>query len=438
MSLYQRRDFLKKSFKGLAGIGLLGMIDFIASCKRKIRPNFLIFIADDLGWSDTGLYNPNIHTGNLNKIAAYGLQLTRFYVQPIEGASLLSFLTGKFASRFGFIAPDIEVNMEKIVQDGNTLPQILRSNGYETAFIGKWTLGTINQSPLERFGFNYSYGLIKGKDKKERLHRNGKPIKAVASFTDLIEKEAVHYLTSLRDKMKPFFLMIPFNMPHSFYNEESKWINLYKKVFKDEEKAIYAASITHMDHAIGKILDAIKDEGLQTNTLVLFFSDNGAKLMLPQNKYKINSNRPFRGEKGQLYEGGIHVPALMLWFTQLHKGVRARTIHVADMYPTIAKLAGISINQETRLDGLNVWSTIKNNKPVPERVLYWRTKTELAIRKGKWKLINKGPTPFVGKAELYNINSDPGESIDFSLDYPQIVARLTGELKKQYIKESSL
>jgi arylsulfatase A-like enzyme len=422
--------------------------------KKKVaddRPNFIIIMADDLGWADVGYHDSEIFTPNLNKMADFGSTFTRFYTYPTCSPTRASLLTGKPASRFGIFSPIAGRSTKMLPDDTVTLPELLKQHGYATAISGKWHLGLRPEVGPNVYGFEHAYGFLHGqidqysheyKNGDPSWHRNGNFINEEGHATDLITKDAIDFIKKERHKAKPFFLYVPFSVPHYPLQEPAEWVDRYKKSIKDESRRLYAASVSHMDDAIGKLLDCLEEENLHTNTLVLFISDNGGqKDWYPNTEYNgkhgpnksLGNNNPFRGWKGDLYEGGIRVPAIALWFSKLSGQKVNEVIHVMDIYPTVAHLAGIVLDESLKIEGKNIWNTLLNQELMEERVLYWRTNNELAIRKNFWKLINIGKTPEIGKNELYNLYQDPYESIDFSLDYPNIVAELLGDLKKQYL-----
>ncbi len=460
MARLSRRKFLKYTSLGMGYLGISSFLGNLSGCSKsqsqKDRPNFLIIVADDLGWGDVGYHDSEISTPTLNKMAEFGVQLNSFYVYPTCSPTRASLLTGRPPSRFGILNPIGGRSTQALPHDIVTLPELLRRNGYATAITGKWHLGLRPEVGPNKYGFEYAYGYLHGqidqysheyKNGDRSWHRNGQFIDEEGHATDLIANEAIKYIKEIRDKSKPFFLYVPFSVPHYPLQEEDKWVEPYAKTIKNKSRRLYAASVTHMDHAIGRILEALREEKLHTKTLVFFFSDNGGqKAWYPKTEYNLRhgpndvlgNNKPFRGWKGDLYEGGIRVPAIMLWFSQLSRDVIDQPIHITDVYPTLAHLAGIPLRPEYQIEGLNVWEAIVDGKLLPKRVLYWRTPNQLAVRKGKWKLINKGKSPEVGENELYNLYADPFETIDFSLDYPNIVAELLGEMKKQYLKDKPI
>lgn len=448
-----RRNFLKKMAVGSAFISLGSVSPYLSGCSKKkidTRPNFLVILPDDLGWHDVEYHGSQIMTPNINKLIDFGVDFTHFYVYPTCSPTRASLLTGRPPSRFGVLSPIGGRSKLALPKDTATLPELLRRNGYATAITGKWHLGLRPEVGPNKYGFEYAYGYLHGqidqysheyKNGDRSWHRNGHFIDEKGHATDLITREAISYLKEKRDKQKPFFLYVPFSVPHYPLQEPDKWVAPYESIFAEKSRRLFAASVTHMDDAIGKILQVLKDENIQTNTFVLFISDNGGqKEWFPKNEYNhrhgpdkvLGNNKPLRGWKGDLYEGGIRVPAAGLWFSKISPQKVNETIHIMDIYPTLAYLAGIKIQPEWHIEGKNVWETILNNKPIPERILYWRTPSQIAIRKGDWKLINKGKSPESGKDELYNLAQDPDETIDFSLDYPDKVAELLGEMKQQY------
>ena len=203
--------------------------------------------------------------------------------------------------------------------------------------------------------------------------------------------------------------------------------------------------MTHMDHGMGLILEALADAGIEEETLVIYFSDNGGEedWGAPATYYKgkfdphdqLGDNRPLRGWKGDVYEGGIRVPAVLFWPGRLKPGTVTEVTSVQDLYPTIAHLTGAAVPRSMEIEGLNIWSSITRQGSIPERVLYWRREEQTAVRKGSWKLIVHGQDVDKGNRELFHIEEDPEEKSNLSESRPEIVKELLVEMKNQISKD---
>ena len=264
--------------------------------------------------------------------------------------------------------------------------------------------------------------------------------------TDLITNEVVKYLTKIRDKSKPFFIYVPFSVPHYPLQEEDKWVEPYKNLNDKNSRKLFDASMTHMDYGIGEIIQTLKDEKLLDNTIIIFISDNGGQeswypekesnIKLYDGKFgpypKLGDNSPLKGFKADLYEGGIRVPAVIYWQNHLpHKKVE-QLINVTDLFPTLTSIIDSSLNKSLNLDGKNMWNFISNNKIAQEeRTLYLKIPGQFALRKGDWKLIHYGKSINEGREELFNIKNDPNETKNVIQDYYEVRNRLFKELENQ-------
>jgi arylsulfatase A-like enzyme len=322
--------------------------------------------------------------------------------------------------------------------DETTLPQMLGQVDYATAIVGKWHLGHIASDYLPtRRGFDRQYGHYNGaldyfthiRDGGHDWHRDDLPNRDEGYTTDLIGREAVRIIAE-HDKSRPLFLYVPFNAPHTPLQAPQSYIEKYAHMH-DRNRRVYAAMVDCMDVAIGEILAALDDnEFAPENTLIFFCSDNGG---IP----RLGSNRELRAGKGTLYEGGVRVPAVMVWKGRLQPGsVVDQPLHIVDLYPTLLKLAGVTLRQQTPLDGKDAWPTISAARPTPhEFILHNVTPYHGAIRLGDWKLVRNGrvsanATKVEGDdvVELFNIATDPSEKQDLSQDHPDVVQRLKAKL----------
>lgn len=443
-------------------IKLLGMslpLLLLFSCRAEhvhkpenTKPNIVLFVADDLGWNDVGYHGSEIKTPNIDKLAKNGVELNQFYVYPTSSPSRASLLTGKYASRFGIGGP-IALNSKQVLPlNVETIPLILKKSGYETAIMGKWHLGLSLKNGPNHYGFDYTYGYLHGQiDQYTHLYkngeitwnRNGKFINEEGHATDLITKEAIKYLKEIHKKENPFFLYIPYSVPHYPLQEEAKWIEPYQNLNDVESRKIFAASVAHMDFSLGEILRYLENEKLLENTLIIFISDNGAErdwypnkekgLNLYNGKHgpypKLGDNSPLKGFKTELSEGGIKVPAIIYWKDHLMKNKLEQLIKVTDIFPTILSAAQIDGSNLKNLDGESVWkSVIDPAKITFERELYLRTDKHSMLRMGDWKIIQLNNSDNT-KYELYNILQDPFEKENLIDKYPQIRDELIAKLK---------
>ena len=441
-----RRNFLKMLGLGAASLAVSQRLS--QSSPSADRPNILFFLADDLGFKDTGFCGGTIKTPNIDRLAAEGTRLDQFYVQPVCSPTRSSLMTGRYPMRYGLQVGVVRPWAQHgLPLEERTLAQALKEVGYTTAICGKWHLGHLDHRylPTSR-GFDHQYGHYIGaldyfthiRDKGLDWNRDDKPLREEGYTTNLIADESVG-LIERHDISRPLFLYVPFNAPHSPFQAPQSYLDMYKHI-KARNKRAFAAMVTCMDDAIGRIVAALDKRGMRSNTLIFFCSDNGGV-------GNVADNGPLRGQKAQLYEGGIRVPAVAVWPGVLEAGSLVREpLHIVDMYPTLLKLAGASLRrkasltgeQPLALDGRDAWPTIAEGKPSPhEEILLNVTPYNGAIRQGDWKLIHNGklganytdPKPSADTFELFNLADDPYEKNDLSEKNPQKLRELKGRLE---------
>ncbi len=301
----------------------------VAAAAADRPPNIVVIIADDLGWKDVGYHGSEIRTPHIDKLATAGVRLERHYVYPTCSPTRAGLLTGRNPSRFGIHAPIAGRSEQRLPSGTPTLASILRTRGYTTALLGKWHLGLRPEVGPRQYGFDQTYGYLHGqldqythlyKNGDRSWHRNDSFVDEKGHATDLIAGEAVRFIATQRSK--PFFLWVAFSVPHFPLQEEDKWVAPYSSSIKDPSRRLYAASVTHMDAGIGRIIAALEKAGKLSETVIFFTSDNGG-----QQEYHsevdyggkhgpnpvLGNNRPLRGWKTDLYEGGVRVPAFVYW-----------------------------------------------------------------------------------------------------------------------------
>ena len=410
------------------------------------KPNIVFILADDLGWADVAFHGGNAATPNLDNLVRNGLELTQHYSAATCSPTRTGLMTGRYWSRFGILGPD---NRRALAWDTVTLPRALKSMGYETALTGKWHLGSRSAEGPNHFGFDYSYGSLAGGvgpydhfykegEFSRTWHRNEKLITETGHVTDLITNEAVSWIAARKDA--PFFLYVPFTAVHLPLKEPKEWLDRVPGSITDEVARHYAASVMHLDDSIGRIVAAIEKAGKRDNTIVIFTSDNGGSKVAnhdqnyppdsyPQGKLPGN-NDPLRGQKGDLYEGGIRVPAVISWPGKLPAGKHTSPMQIIDWMPTLVAIAGYKPERDLKWDGINVWPRlIAGNTKSASRLLYWATPRASAVRDGDLKLIvQSGRTGDSAKAELFDLAKDPNETTDLAAKRPEQVAQLKQKL----------
>lgn len=402
-------------------------------------PNILYIVADDLGWKDVGYHGSDIKTPNIDKLASGGTRLEQFYAQPMCTPTRASLMTGRYPFRYGLQTAVIpSSHTYGLSTDEFLLPQALKDAGYSTAIVGKWHLGHADKKywPRQR-GFDYQYGPLIGEIDyfTHQQHgvtdwfRNNEVVNEEGYSTTLLGNDAVRLINEMKGD-KPFYMYLAFNAPHTPYQAPQEYLDQYKHI-TDPSRRAYAASITAMDDQIGRVIAALEAKGLRDNTLVVFQSDNGgtrdamfageidsSKVVIPCD------NGPYRNGKASVYEGGTRVVSLVNWPGHIKPGTTVdEMIHVTDMYPTIAALAGASTSKAKPLDGVDQWPTISEGKPSARTEIVYNVEPFRAgVRQGDWKLIWRVMLP--AAVELYNIKSDPFEKDNVAAQHPEIVAEL--------------
>lgn len=432
MSKYRNRIL------GFSALGFSAMlIPSLVSCSSKKsagtenkQPNFIIILADDLGWHDVGYHGSEIVTPNIDRLASTGIEFDRFYVCSVSSPTRASLLTGRFPSRYGILTP---LGDEPGLPAGTvTIAGLLQKNGYDTEISGKWHLGAVPEGRPTHYGFSSSYGSLRGQiDPYTHLYKNGDKtwqrndvlIDEEGHATDLITNEAIRYINIPRDKGKPFFLYVAYTVPHTPLQEPAEYTDFFSQTISNESRRDYAASVRHLDYSIGLILEAVKNMGIEENTVVMFLSDNGGQKSWSSKteyggKFKPNdvlgNNLPLRDWKGSLYDGALRVPAVLIWPGKLEHMKIEEPVNVTDIYPTLASLAGVAIPDELNIEGISFWPIIKGESSPKDRILYWKSNNGTALQKDGWKLIHKGKKIESGTDELYNIKLDPYETKDLA------------------------
>ncbi|MBY0528345.1 MAG: arylsulfatase [Gemmataceae bacterium] len=418
-------------------------------------PNIVFILADDLGTFELGCYGQKkIKTPNIDRLAADGIRFTNFYAgNAVCAPSRCVLMTGKHPGH-AFIRTNVSVKPEgqqPIPADSITIAKLLKAKGYATGATGKWGLGPVGSTgdPNKQgfdlfFGYNcqghaHSYypTYLWRNDKQVMIEGNdGKTGKTYSH--DLIEAEALTFLKDNKDK--PFFLFVPFTVPHmamqvpedSLKEYLGKWDDPPYKGGKgyvphDTPRAAYAAMVTRMDRSVGRIMEQLKKLGLDDNTIVMFSSDNG-----PGDNYGgidsifFESAGPFRGYKGSLYEGGIRVPFIARWPGHIKPGTSDTPLMFCDILPTLCALTGAPIPRD--IDGLSFLPTLLGKgEQMKHDYLYWEFPSYggwQAVRLGNWKGVRKNLQKELTPLELYNLADDPGEKTDLASRHPDLVKKI--------------
>ena len=431
---------------GIVGLSALGLASATPEA-AETKPNIVFILADDLGWKDVGYHGSDIKTPNIDKLAASGARLEQFYAQPMCTPTRAALMTGRYPLRYGLQTAVIpSAGRYGLATDEWLLPQALKETGYQTAIVGKWHLGHFDQKywPSQR-GFDYSYGPLIGEIDhfKHEFHgvtdwyRNNKLVKEPGYDTQLFGADAVRVINA-HDTKSPLFLYLAFTAPHTPYQAPQNYLDRYSGI-ADASRRAYAAQITAMDDEIGKVVDALEQRKMRDNTIIFFVSDNGgtrSNLFVGEAAVKGDlppNNGPYRDGKGSVYEGGTRVVALANWPGRITPAVVDGLIHIVDVYPSLAALAGAPLGKNKPLDGFDVWPTIREGKLSPrEDMVYNIEPYRAGVRKGNWKLVWTTLLPM--RVELFDLAKDPSESTNLADQNPGKVKELQAwaiDLSKQ-------
>ncbi len=415
------------------------------------KPNFVVLFADDLGYADLHCFGgQEMVTPNLDAMARGGMRLTSFYAsQAVCSASRCSLLTGCYNVRVSILGALSPKSKTCLNPDEQTIAEVLKPQGYRTAIFGKWHLGDRDEGLPTKQGFDEYHGLPYSNDMWP-YHPTSKSFPALPLFdnnkivnenvtaddqqflTRWATEHAIDFIT--RNKSEPFFVYVPYSMPHVPIFASDKFKN-------STDKGLFTDVIAEIDWSVGEILNSLKAQGLDSNTLVLFTSDNGPWLSYGNHA---GSAGPLREGKGTAWEGGQREPTIAYWPGHIPAAttsdVMAGTI---DVLPTLAKLAGADLPQN-KIDGGDLWPILSGQPKAasPREAFYYYWGNELhAVRSGQWKLhfpheyrSLKGPPGKDGTPgpyqqlkcglELYNLDHDIGETKDVAAENPEVVKRL--------------
>ncbi len=426
-----RREFLKMAGIGAAALALPAWMSDSAFCDDK--PNIIVIVSDDHGYAEMGCQGcKDIPTPNIDSIAKNGVRFTNGYVScPVCSPTRAGLLTGRYQQRFGHEfnpGPASQADVQfGLPLTETTLAARLKSAGYKTGIVGKWHLG-YNEPylPLNR-GFDEFFGFLggahqyfgEGKESRNRIMRGNDAVEEKEYLTDAFAREAASFIK--RHSKEKFFLYLAFNAVHSPLQAPEKYLNRFPAI-TDKKRKTFAAMLSAMDDAVGKVLDTLRENNLEEKTLIFFISDNGGPTLNTTSR-----NDPLRGYKGQVYEGGIRVPFLVQWKGTIPAGkVYNKPVISLDIAPTACAVAGASI-AGAKFDGANLLPFLTGKLTGnPHDALYWRFGAQLAIRRGDWKLVKFGDEI----TELYNLAKDIGEKNNLAEKNPEKVKELSAMLMK--------
>jgi len=403
---------------------------------KSSKPNFIIILADDLGYGDVGFTgSTQIKTPSIDALAKGGVIFSDGYVSaPVCAPSRAGLITGRNQVNFGYDnnlsepLPQFNKEYSGLPIEEKTIADRLSNLGYVNGIIGKWHLGEEEQfHPLQRGfdefwgylggGHNYFQTEFKGAKYDRPIISNYKKPQQITYLTDDKGDECVDFIR--RHKDEPFFLYASFNAPHAPMQATKADLELYAHI-KDEKRRTYAAMVHRLDVNIGRMIKELKTQDIYNNTVVVFLSDNGGP---DTNNGSINA--PYNGRKGILLEGGIRVPFVLSYPEKLKSGVYSKAITSLDLAPTFVALAGGKATKKDKFDGVNLFPYLSNEKNEnPHETLMWRFTISGGIRKGNWKLVRlPDRLPL-----LFNLDKDPSEQNNVAETHLDLVQSLLKEL----------
>lgn len=423
-------------FAALASGALFLTVVLRGDLSAADRPNFVVIMADDLGYGDISPFDGWIQTPHLDRLAANGMRLTDFHSSGnVCSPTRAGLLTGRYQQRAGipgvvFADPDRgAVHYHGLQPQEITFAEVLGQAGYATAIFGKWHLGYFPKYNPIRHGFDLFRGYVSGNvDFFSHVDQAGaydwwhqdQQVKEDGYVTHLITRHAVSFLEDNHDR--PFCLYLPHEAPHYPYQgpDDPPLRRVGGKFDLNGErkdiKAAYTEMVVEMDRSVGRIVATLDRLGLTENTLILFFSDNGAN--------RNGSNAPFRGAKGTNWEGGHRVPCIASWPGRIPAGTASDQLSITlDVMPTLLDAANVTPPRERPLDGVSLLPVLLHQQSPGPRQLVWNGR---AIRDGQWKLIVDGRGS--RGVQLFDLASDPGERMNVADEHPDRTRKLLAAL----------
>jgi arylsulfatase A-like enzyme len=390
------------------------------------RPRLVLILADDLGYQDVGFNGRREWaTPHLDRLAARGVILGRCYAaSPVCGPSRAALLTGKSTIHTG-----VRRNDQDLPAEETTIAEALRPLGYRSAVFGKWQRGRPRGGhreavhPLDQ-GFDEFFGYLDPYSALEKfpvqVWQGREKVPVSGYIDDLITDRAVDFVT--RHRADPFFLYLAYLAPHYPVDAPADEVAIHRGKLPEADptkpvNARYAAMVTRLDRNVGRLTAALERFGLDRNTLILFSSDNGATFEFGNQgaSAALDSNRPFRGQKRTLWEGGIHVPAVVCWPARIPAGrICPEVVHLTDVLPTFVAAAGGTVKADWRVEGIDLLPLLSGRAQGPARTLFWEWRSEgadqvAAMERDRKLIVTGGCRP-----ELYDVMRDPAERRDLA------------------------
>lgn len=433
------------------------------------KPNIVVVLCDDLGYGDLECYgHPHIKTPNLNRMAEEGVRFTNCYsAAPVCSPSRVGLLTGRSPNRAGvydFIPGGRNIYMRA---SEITVAQLLKEQGYATCMSGKWHCnGKFNsdrQPQPDAAGFDHWFGTQNNAspthENPKNFVRNGKAVGEIEGFScQLVVDEAVDWLKQQQTKNaeQPFFMYVAFHEPHEPIASPKDMVDHYQPVATTENEAQYFANVANMDNAVGRLMHTLKELKVDSNTLVVFTSDNGPETLNRYRRAKNSYGRatPLRGMKLWTTDAGFRVAGIMRWPNRIKTGqVVDHTVSSLDFLPTFCELAGANPPEHLELDGTNFLPALENKSPERSKPLLWifynaLNERRVAMRHGDWKVLaklsidkannvtsaneTKVKNAVLSDFQIFKITKDFAESNDLAASMPDKLGELKGILTEQY------
>ncbi len=420
------------------------------------RPNILLILTDDQGYHDVSYYGTkDLRTPNMDALARAGMRFDNFYANcPVCSPTRAALMTGRFQDRVGVpgvIRTHADNSWGYLDPKATMLPNELKKAGYHTAIVGKWHLGLESPNLPNLRGFDEFHGwlgdmmddyVMKRRHDINYMRHNTQTIDPAGHATDLFSQWSVDYIRERtkqnRDGQHPFFLYLAYNAPHFPVQPPADYLQRVKQREPglNETRANLVALIEHLDDGIGRVIQALKESGQYENTLIIFTSDNGGHLPSMAN------NGPARDGKQSMHEGGLRVPACIVWPGVVQAGAASKQVNLTmDLFPTLLDVAGLKPQQP--IEGRSFLITLRGQPAIaePDRPLYftrreggtdWAGQCSYAMRLGDWKLVQDKPNQ---APELYNLKNDPLEKTNMIREQLQVYKKLNA-LLMQHIQES--
>lgn len=417
-------------------------------------PNILLILVDDLGYGDLSSSGAeDLQTPHIDALVESGMRFNQFYANSTVGApTRAALLSGRYPDLVGVpgtIRPEPEINWGYLSPEARLLPGLLQEAGYHTALIGKWHLGLESPNLPNERGFYLFRGFLADRMDDYFLHTrrgvnhmrfNAETIEPAGHATDLFTQWAIDFLMERAEDDQPFFLLLAYNAPHVPAQPPPYFLErvAQRGGGLSEKRARLVALIEHLDEGIGKVMEALRENGQDIETLVLFTGDNGGDPRAEANCGEL------RGGKREMYEGGIRVPMVAVWPEKVRPGTSSNRLALAmDLFPTICTAAGLTVEWE--IDGVSLFRTLVGQMAPPmERTLHWvrreggrlhQGQDYYAVRQGHWKLLQNSPfEPF----KLFNLREDPREEHDLAEQDPGTVSRLSRALRLRIQKAGAV